>query len=213
MEIKQLELDLWQSLETAVKFPQTADFSKLCDALDLEIAPHSTREQLILVTEVITQLSQVYAARVELVFFDWQRRYNPTEPVVALEECVGLFVQSLHLDVADLFELPDSVQYPANRQPRSPVDPHDSLVGQVDKAVLLATVDQLSEEHLLSEVEFAEQLRQLAGEEDILKWQQAIALWMQQSDSKAISLMQLQRTLEIPLIEIWLGLLLGEQEH
>ena len=36
---------------------------------------------------------------------------------------------------------------------------------------------------------------------------------MQQSDSKPISLLQLQQALEMPLIEIWLGLLLGEQEQ
>lgn len=213
MEIKQLELDLWESLETAAKFPQTADLTKLCDVLDQALAPQSTGEQLILVAEGINQLCQVYAARVELLFSDWKRLYDPTEPVVDLEECVGLFVQSLHLDVADLFEPPDSVQYPANRQTRTQIDPHDSLVGQMDKAVLLAAVDQLSEDYLPTEAEFSEQLRQLAGEEDVKKWQRAIALWMQQSDFKSVSLLQLQQALEMPIIEIWLSLLLGEQEQ
>lgn len=38
MEIEQLELDLWDSLETAVKFPQTANLHQLCDALEQEVA-------------------------------------------------------------------------------------------------------------------------------------------------------------------------------
>lgn len=213
MEIEQLELDLWQSLETAVKFPQTADFPKLYDSLDFALSQQSTLEQLLLGAEAISQLSQIYAARVELLLSDWERRYNPTEPVIDLEECVGLFVQSLHLNVADLFESPDSVHYPANRQIRSPVDPRGSLVGQVDKAVLLAVVDQLSEEHSPTEAEVREQLRQLAGEENVKKWQQAIAHQMQQRSGEAVSLMQLQQVLELSLIEVWLGLLLGEQEQ
>lgn len=213
MEIEQLELDLWHSLETAVEFPQTADFSKLYAALDQAIAPQSIGEQLLVGAKAIAQLSQIYVARVDLLISDWERRYNPSEPVVDLEECVGLFVQSLHLDVADLFEPAAPVQYPTNRQTRSPVDPHDSLVGQVDKAVLLVAVDRFSEEHSPSEAEVREQLRQLAGEEDVKKWQGAITHQMQQHNGKAVSLMQLHQALEIPLIEVWLGLLLGEQEQ
>ncbi len=30
MEVQQLELDLWQSLETASRFPETADLRSLC---------------------------------------------------------------------------------------------------------------------------------------------------------------------------------------
>ena len=48
MEIEQLELDLWQSLETAIKYPQTSDFSKLYDALEQAITQESIGEQLIL---------------------------------------------------------------------------------------------------------------------------------------------------------------------
>lgn len=213
MEIEQLEIDLWQSLETAAKFPQTADFPKLCNALDQAIAPQSTSEQLILGAEAISQLSHLYAARVELVLSDWERRYNPTEPVVDLDNCVGLFVQSLNLNVADLFESSEAVQYPANRQTRKQADENSSLVGSVDKDALLEVVDQISQEHSPTESEFVEQLRQLAGEEDIKTWQSAIAHFMQHTGSKAVSLLQLQQALEIPMIEIWLGLLLGGQEQ
>lgn len=89
MKIEQLELDLWQSLETAAQFPQTADFPKLYNALDQAIAPQSTSEQLILGAEVIAQLSQLFAARVELLLCDWEQRYNPIEPVIDLDDCVG----------------------------------------------------------------------------------------------------------------------------
>lgn len=213
MEIEQLELDLWRALETATQFPQTADFPKICDALDQALAPQSTSEQLILGAEAIAQLSQLYAARVELLLSDWERRYSPTEPVVDLDDCVGLFVQSLNLDVADLFEPPEPVQYPAHRQARTQITPDNSLVGAVDKAVLLEVVDRISEECSPTEAEFADHLRQLAGEEDVKTWQSVIAHQMQHSGSKAVSLLQLQQALGLPLIAIWLGLLLGGIEQ
>lgn len=213
MKIEQLELDLWQSLETAAQFPQTADFPKLCNALDSAIALQSTSEQLILGAEAISQLSHLYAARVELLLSDWERRYNPIEPVVDLDDCVGLFVQSLNLDVTDLFEPLEAVQYPTNRQARTQVDSDNSLVGTVDKAVLLEVVEQISAECPSTEVELAEQLRLLAGEEDVSACQRAITHQMQHSGSKAVSLLQLQQALGLPMIEIWLGLLLGEKEH
>lgn len=83
----------------------------------------------------------------------------------------------------------------------------------VDKAVLLEVVDQISEEYSPTKAEFANQLRQLAGEKDIKTWHSAIALWMQHSSGQAVSLIQLQQALGMPLIEIWLGLLLREQNH
>jgi len=104
MEIEQLELNLWDCLETALLFPQTADLHQLCDALDREIAMQPVSSQLTVAADVLVQLSQVYAKRVELSLSSWERRYNPTEPLVDLGECVQLFVQTLHLDVADLFE-------------------------------------------------------------------------------------------------------------
>lgn len=213
MKIEQLELDLWQSLEIAANFPQTANFSKLCNALDQAIAPQSTSEQLILGAEAIAQLSHIYAARVELLLCSWEQRYNPIEPVIDLDDCVGLFVQSLNLDVADLFEPLEAVQYPTNRQARPQVDSDNSLAGTVDKAVLLEVAEQISAEWPSTEVEFAEQLRLLAGEEDVSACQRAIAHWMQESDSKVVSLLQLQQALGMPMIEIWLGLLLGGQEQ
>ncbi len=50
-------------------------------------------------------------------------------------------------------------------------------------------------------------LKGLAEKEDIPKWQNAITLWMSQHQGTKVSLWQLQQTLGMPLVEIWLGLL------
>ncbi len=216
MEIEQLELDLWDSLETAVKFPQTADLHQLCDALEHEIAMQPVSSQLTVVADVLVQLSQVYAERVELSLSGWERWYNPTEPVVDLGECVQLFLQSLHLDVADLFEDDEPVYYPTNRQSRSKPKPTDSLVGPVNKAALLAV---LEDEVGLDDKVAKNQALAVAHDEDISVWVEAIAHYFRNSQVKSLPLVELVRGVQYPvikgeeerspLIKTWLALLLG----
>jgi hypothetical protein len=50
-------------------------------------------------------------------------------------------------------------------------------------------------------------LKELAEKENIPLWQSAIALWIEQHRGKKVSLQQLQQSLSMPLVEVWLGLL------
>lgn len=208
MEVQQLELDLWQSLETASRFPETADLRSLCDALEQTLLDQSLAEQLAVAGDVLVQLSEVHAARADLLISRWERRHNPTEPVVNLEECVDLFVQSLSLDVTDLFEEPEPVQYPANRKRKVSSQADASIVKEVDKDALLSWVDQMSAEQALDETRMAEQIRDLAHGENVEEWSRAITQYLKQLHSH-IRLSDLQRALDMSLVELWLGLLMG----
>jgi len=206
--VQQLELDLWQSLETASRFPETADLRSLCDALEQTLFDQSLAEQLAVAGDVLVQLSEVHAARADLLISRWERRHNPTEPVVNLEECVDLFVQSLSLDMTDLFEEPALIQYPANRKKKSSTQTDGSVVGEVDKDALLNWVDQMAAEKSLDEAEMAAQIWDLAHEENVEEWSRAIARYLQRFGSK-ILLTDLQQALEMLIVELWLGLLIG----
>ncbi len=46
-------------------------------------------------------------------------------------------------------------------------------------------------------------LKELAEKEYIPKWQQAIALWIEQHCGDKVSLLQLQQALNMPLVEVW----------
>jgi hypothetical protein len=208
MEVQQLELDLWQSLETASRFPETADLRSLCDALEQTLSDRSLAEQLSVAGDVLVQLSEVCAARSQLMISTWEHRYTPSEPVVNLANCVDLFVQSLSLDVAELFEEAESVQYPANRKQNSQLDPNDSVIGEVGKTTLLSLVDELSKEQALNEMELAEQIKTLAHRENVEEWSRAIANYLHYTKSP-IQLLELQQALKMPMVEVWLGLLLG----
>lgn len=53
-------------------------------------------------------------------------------------------------------------------------------------------------------------LAELAGDEQASNWSAAIAQWMQQlCDGDAVSLTKLHQALEMPLVNVWLGLLLS----
>lgn len=209
MEIEQLELDLWRSLETASQFPETADLRSLCAALDQMLTDKPVREQLQVAGEVLMQLSDVYAARAEWLIAGWEHRHQPTEPIVDLETCVDLFVQSLSLDVTALFDEPEPVQYPANRKQKTSSQEEGSVVGDVDKEALLNWLDQTVAEPPLNETQMVEQIRDLAHGENVEAWSRAIAQYLTQVQS-TIRLTELQRKLDMPMVEVWLGLLIGE---
>jgi hypothetical protein len=83
----------------------------------------------------------------------------------------------------------------------------DSIAVVVDQASLLKMLDQME-----SEPDPGQMVRQLAGEEDPVQWSAAIAQWMQQhSLSQSVSIHKLQSSLEMPRVEIWMGLLLDAQ--
>ncbi|MGA7932027.1 MAG: hypothetical protein WCA35_00455 [Kovacikia sp.] len=206
MEVQQLELDLWQSLEKASRFPETADLRSLCDALEQTLSDQSLAEQLTVAGDVLVQLSEVHAARANLLLSGWERRHNPAEPVVNLEDCVDLFVQSLTLDVSELFEEAEPIQYPANRKKTSSQE-EGSIVGEVDKNALLDWVDQMTAAQPLDELEMAEQIRDLAHGENVEEWSRAIAQYLHFRSN--IRLPDLQQALGIPMVELWLGLLIG----
>ncbi|MDX2271947.1 MAG: hypothetical protein NW237_08355, partial [Cyanobacteriota bacterium] len=118
------------------------------------------------------------------------------------------FVQSLTLDVSELFEEPEPIQYPANRKQQLSRQEEGSLVGDVDKDALLSWIDQTVMEPPLNALEMAAQLRDLAHGETVEEWSRAIAQYLRQFPS-TICISDLQQALAMPLVELWLGLLIG----
>jgi hypothetical protein len=210
MEIEQLELDLWNALEKARRFPETMDVRSLCDALEQAILDQPLAEQLRVVADGIEQLVGVYAERADYLIDGYERRHNPQEPIVDLEGCVELFVQSLQLDVSELMEPEDEVQYPVQRGSRVREEETGSVIGILDQAALLAQLDQrLSEEPGMTEAEAFNRAIATAHDEDVLAWSGAIGRGMSAMGGEAVLLVELQRAIEMPLIQIWLALLLS----
>jgi hypothetical protein len=197
----------------ARQFPETMNVRSLCDALEQVIIDQPLSEQLRVVAEGIEQLIGVYAERATRLIDGYERRHNPQEPVVNLEGCVDLFVQSLQLDVSELMEPEEGVQYPAQRRSRLREEATGSVVGVLDQAALLAQLDQrLSEQPGMTEAEAFETAIAVAHEEDVSAWVGAIAQCLTKAEKRGMWLVELQRRLKMPLMQVWLAVLLGGYE-
>lgn len=196
---------LWQQLEAALQFPVDADLAALYQTLEQlftrQLVHQPLSVQLQIAGTVLVQLAEIYAARADRLITDWESQHRPTEPLVALESCLDLFVQSLSLNLADLFEEPDPVQYPAQRQPRS-----GSQVEAVDKQTLLDWLDAGPDPALSGSIDLAAQIHSLAHDENVEQWTAALSAALSVQPAR---LVDLQQTLPLPLIELWLGSLLG----
>lgn len=207
----QLELPLWSTLKEAAFVPENADLQEIWFSLDATMAPLDTHEQLQVAGDAITQIAQIIQQRSLLTLEEIQSVMQDSGPVVPADFFDKFVRQSMHVDFAQFVEPPPPLQGRVSEHSKQKF-PNDgrSVVGVVDKAALLKAVEQEPE---LSDEAAKDKALAVAHDEDISSCQRAIAYQMQQHSGKAVSLVQLQRTLGMPLIEIWLGLLLGEQEQ
>ncbi len=191
---KQLELDLWGDLQSALNEPETADLQMLWQELDSAIAPLEKNQQLQVAGEAISQIVEVYVSRANGVLDSLEVTDNSNGPVLGDDFLFGLMRQSMSLDLSDMME----DLFPAEDSQVSVSS--GSQVTPIDKKTAKAIARQarrLAKKDLL----------ELAGSENIELWQQAIAHWMQQHQGHKVSLLQLQQALDMPLVEVWLGLL------
>jgi hypothetical protein len=82
----------------------------------------------------------------------------------------------------------------------------DSVVGAVNKEVLLQVLEQ---EHLLSWEEELDLAMSIAHDEDVSAWIEAIAFCLK-NNTTPMRLLDLWNSMKLPIVEIWLGLLLGD---
>ena len=202
--MQQLELNLWGSLEAAAQVPETADLRSLCQVLEQTLEGQTLTDQLAIAGNAMVQLSEVYADRAAGMIEAWERRYQPQEPVIDLEDCAELFVQSLSLDVSDLFEDPELVAYPVNRKG---AERAGSIVGEVAKADLLDWIEETRVEIPPDTATVEQGIFNLAHDENVQETIAAIAQYLKHQ-GKA-SLQTLRQGLGISLIDLWLGLLIG----
>ncbi len=214
MQAGKLLSELRQAIAGALETPGSAELNLFYERLEGLISGQPLALQLQLAGTILLQLCELYAARFDLSISNWESQHQPLEPVVSLESCVDLFVQSLSLNLSELFEPEIPVQYPAHRQPAS-----GSTAMEVDRATLLLLADQMAEPVCEADLnrELSEQIQRLAHDENVEQWSARIRsclLAPSQASSQAshqfgYRLLDIQQQLQMPLIELWLGLLLG----
>jgi hypothetical protein len=190
---KQLELDLWGDLKTALKSPEAADMELLWHSLEDAITLQDTDGQLLVAGDAIAQIVEVYVKRANGILDSLEVSDSSEGPVLDEGFLLGLMRQSMSLDLSDLME-----ELTFDRVESSPGS--GSVVSVIDRKEARAIARK-------ARAAMRKALQELAEKENIPKWQQAIALWIEQHQGTKVSLLQLQQALNMPLVEVWLGLL------
>lgn len=208
---EQLELNLWASLREAAQLPEEAALPDLWQLLDITLADLETLEQLRVAAEAIARIAEVFQERSVRVFEELEAATSDDGPVMPTDAFDRYVRQTMQVDLEQFIEPPVSLpRKPPQRSPHEEAE-EQSVVGVIDQMALLQALDaQMSQEPGLTEAEVFNRAMAVAHEEDVSAWVEAIAQWMQADATPAISLLELQRSLKMPLVQVWLALLLGE---
>ncbi|MCW5318203.1 hypothetical protein GTQ43_32040 [Nostoc sp. KVJ3] len=194
-------MTIWDVLDELSESPPTSSLDAMWDCLDAELEKLPLEAQLLTAALAFSQIADILKSRAEVLLQDTRDRNSLLGPVVSTDLFAGLVRTTMHLDLDDLIE----PQTPQTFKPHGPhqfshsTESGDSVAAPVEKTNVLAMLD---------EVTTLEDVRNLASDEDVQKWQSAIAKYLTQVKGE-ISLTQLQGGLKMPMVEVWLGLLLG----
>jgi hypothetical protein len=181
---QQLELDLWQLLAVARVAPATASMLALCGHLEgLDLVDGA---------RAIWELAEIYRSKAEVVLTEIAVAYLPLqEPVVVDELWAHLYQRSFVLWDEHLFWESE----------------HDYPVGRQSVVRLGVAADEL----ISDELQRAEVARQVLGNahcEDVELWAGRIRVVVVEFGE--ISLLELVKRSGLSLVDVWLGLLLGD---
>lgn len=204
---EQLELPLWETLRTAQMVPEQVDFEGLLAAVEEAISQVPESEQLRLAGEAFLRMAEVYAVRSEAWIEAWEQASR--DPVVERGFFDDLVRQTMAVDLSELMEPAP----PRKQRPKRETRQEGSIVAEVEKAAVLAMVDQMEAEAVRKEEVLAHpegSALLCAHDENISAWIEAINQWFQAATVDQVQFVQLCQDLGMPQIEVWLGVLLGE---
>ena len=201
MKVKQLELDLWDVLSIARQTPEDANLPRVFELLDLTLVDLDTRSQLRIAGEAVGLIADLFCDRSNFLFEELHSRAVKGEPIMADDAFDRYVRQSMVVDFEQFIEPLQSLPRKIPEQAKN----GNSIVGEIDKEILIQSLEQ---ENILSFEEEFEQAISTAHAEDISAWVEAIAYCII-NNSSPIRLLDLQKALKLPIVEIWLGLLLG----
>ena len=202
MKIKQLELDLWDVLSIARQTPEDANLPRVFELLDLTLVDLDTRSQLRIAGEAVGLIADLFCDRSSFLFEELHSRAVKGEPIMANDAFDRYVRQSMVLDFEQFIEPLPSLPKKIPEQTKN----GNSIVGEIDKEILIQALEQ---ESMLSFEEELEQAISTAHTEDVSAWIEVIAQCIT-NNSHPICLKDLQKSLKLSIVEIWLGLLLGD---
>ncbi|MBD1997368.1 hypothetical protein H6G00_12145 [Leptolyngbya sp. FACHB-541] len=208
MNGEQLEFDLWNQLRQARQMPETIGVAQMLDAVEVAAAQLPEGDRLRFAGEALLQIAQLCETRAEVWMTEWEEASR--DPIVGQGFFDDLVRQTMAVNLSELME-PAPTRKPRTKRAKSSGTEEGAIVATVDKAAVLAMVEQLEAEAALEE-ERKQQVLAIAHDENVSQWVEAIAQRLQATFPDRVSLTQLCERLGMRQVEVWLAVLLGEFE-
>ncbi len=197
VSVRQLELNLESAFEEAAEIPETVNVLSLWAQFEGELAGLEQRDRLRVAGDILVQLAGLCETKADLLWDDWQDAHNAEGPVMGDDWLQGLTRQTQELDFSGLVNR--SYETSSNRLDEGKTD-EDSVVGDVEKLSVLDMVDALED------VELKSQALAVSHAENVSAWIEALAEKQEKSPQR---LVDIQRQLKMPMVEVWIAALLG----
>jgi hypothetical protein len=193
-----IQLTIWDKLDLATTKSVGADFLGLLAEVDESIERLLPADRLSAAGEAIRRLGEIYAYRSAEQLSEIEYLFHPEqEPILPLDAFDRYVRQSM---VVDLEQFIGAIELPEYKR-----EYNLTVVREQSKAEILALVGELEE--IDPEVAYKQAIA-LAHDENVSQWGQAISMRLDEWD-RAVSLLELQEAIEMPLVQVWLALLLN----
>jgi hypothetical protein len=193
-----IQLTIWDRLNLATSNSVGADFLGLLTEVDESIEQLPPNDRLEAAGEAIYRLGEIYATRSAMQLSEIEYLFRPEqEPVMSLSAFDRYVRQSMVVDLEQFIEVPELPEYEREY--------NLTVVREQSKAEILDSIGELEE--IDPEVAYQQAIG-LAHDEDVSAWGEAISARLDEW-GQPISLLELQGSIEMPLVQVWLTLLLN----
>ena len=192
------QLTIWDRLDLATTNSVAADFLGLLSEVDESIEQLLPADRLSAAGEAIRRLGEIYAYRSAEQLSEIEYLFHPEqEPILPLDAFDRYVRQSMIVDLEQFIEAPELPEYEREY--------NLTMVREQSKAEILASIGELEE--IDPEVAY-QQAMALAHDENVAEWGAAISARLDELD-RSVSLLELQGSIQMPLVQVWLALLLN----
>lgn len=198
-----IDLPVWDAIKVAAADPEDANLTILWQEVDAAILNLDCLGGLQVAGEAISKITDVFELRSQLAFESIQAIGSDDGPVMS-EDAFDRYVrQTMQIDFDIYIEPLTSLQRKEYQfqEDKGEMQPQ---VAEVDRQVLL---EAILSEPIDPEAAYREAIA-LAHDEDVSAWGATISAQLDKWN-RPVSLMDLQSSIQMPLVQVWLALLLN----
>lgn len=182
------------ALAEAIANPTAAELNTLWELLIEVLEPLPQRQQFEIAGDVILKMAEILVQRAQMLLNNETPEPAELTAQRLTRELIDPFMRSMQFNVSGFMKAK-----PPRKQRKQSVAPTDSIVGEVDKATLIAIVEQETTQQKIIE---------LSHEEAISEWGLQLLPYLQ---DQPLPLVELGDRANMPLVQVWIAVLLNTQ--